>query len=66
MTDKLFCSVPWTQLEIGTMGLVKPCCEYRGFVGSVNLQSIDEIINSNHYKNVRQTLLDGEFPKGCS
>ena len=64
MNDKI-CIVPWTQLDIGPVGIVRPCCEYDGYVGDLSKNTISEIYNGETYTQVRQDFLDGAFPIGC-
>jgi radical SAM protein with 4Fe4S-binding SPASM domain len=63
MTKK--CIVPWTQMEIGPLGHVRPCCEYTGYFGNINDTSIAEIWNGDKYKTLRQDYLDDRPPVGC-
>lgn len=63
-----FCIVPWTQIEIGPSGSVRPCCEYESYMGSINNRdsSIIDIWNNDLFKNLRQDYLNGIDPKGCA
>jgi len=59
------CIVPWSQIDLGAMGMIRPCCEYDGFVGDLNEQTILEAYLGEKYTQVRQDFLDGKFPEGC-
>lgn len=69
------CIVPWTQMEIGPTGYVRPCAEYnhdfvdeQGNKLDVNNPNTDvaKLWNNQEYKKLRQQFLDGEKPDGCS
>jgi len=67
MLDRKICIVPWTQLEIGPLGDVRPCCEYKGYLGNINetTQTIKEIWNNDEFRKLRREYLDGKEPSGC-
>ena len=69
---KHICIVPWTQLEIGPLGHVRPCCEYfEVFSDSadqkikVDNSKILTIWNSDHMVNLRKEFLNDQKPKNC-
>lgn len=73
MNKDTICIVPWTQLDIGPIGNVRPCCEYssvfRNDDGSkitLDNSSISEIWNGNHFRDLRRSFIAGEKPKNCS
>jgi len=57
------CVTPWINLEIRQQGDLSPCCVYKvdnyPNVKNVSVKDID-------YTDLRQQLLDGEQPIGCS
>ena len=64
------CVLPWTHLATVPDGRAIPCClqyHYLDDYDNVNIQTntIDEIMNSRGYKNLRLQMLNGEFPKSC-
>ena len=60
-----FCSAPWTSLFIGTNGDVKPCCASTYPLGNVNEHSLDDILDGEKIRDVRQSLLSGDKPGHC-
>jgi MoaA/NifB/PqqE/SkfB family radical SAM enzyme len=60
---KTMCATPWINLEIRQQGNLTPCCIYKidnyPNVKNVSVKDID-------YTDLRQQLLDGEQPIGCS
>lgn len=67
MLSHKMCIVPWTQLEIGPLGDIRPCCEYKGYLGNINetTQTIKEIWNNDKFRKLRQEYLNGNEPSGC-
>ena len=64
--NKLFCLAPWLSLTIGTDNNVRPCCEYKGSLGSSNLKSLKEIWNDKELKTLRYNMLNSKVVSGCS
>jgi hypothetical protein len=60
---KTMCATPWINLEIRQQGNLTPCCIYKidnyPNVKNVSVKDID-------YTDLRQQLLDGEQPIGCT
>jgi MoaA/NifB/PqqE/SkfB family radical SAM enzyme len=65
MNNETFCSLPFTGVFLGPDGGIKSCCSARKNLGSLREQPIDEIINSNLAKEVRQSILKGEWHEYC-
>lgn len=65
MTNNAKCLMPWIHTYVETNGSVSPCCLYDGSVGNTHTDSIETIWNNNEFKKIRQTMLDGELPRGC-
>lgn len=74
---KTFCSLPWIHLATHPAGHVSLCCE----ADHTNLKSsartdnkllnikqntIDEIMNSDYFKEVRLQMLNDEMPEACT
>ena len=65
------CASPWTQAVMFPEGEMSLCCKtmtdvgWRGVVsvGSVPMQTMDEIWTGNNYRKVREELLDQSFDK---
>ena len=67
-TDKI-CALPWVHLNIIPRGKVYHCCmttDYGNYAGDLTKQSIEEVWNGDHMKNIRKQMINGEEPKACS
>ncbi len=62
-----FCILPWINSHIEADGRVKPCCvsvdEF--VVGDLRSDKLEEIINSDLFKNMRLQFINGEKPAAC-
>lgn len=68
MTDKFYCAAPWRGLHINTRGNVKTCCAGNpNMLGDLNSQSIEEILNGDKLKEIRESLKQGiPHPRYCA
>lgn len=71
---KTFCPLPWINLSLDTDGSVRPCCKFiPRFVEDREYEfpflrdgkSLEDVWNSNAFKQLRQDFLDGKMPKSC-
>jgi radical SAM protein with 4Fe4S-binding SPASM domain len=62
-----FCVLPWIHLYVGTDGNVLPCCvaDHQYPMGSINNQSINDIVNSSGFNQIRKNMLNGMRSKEC-
>ena len=60
-----FCAAPFTSLHQLGEGLVTTCCKTRVPIGNSNTHTYEEIMNSDHAKEVRAQFLRGEKPEQC-
>jgi MoaA/NifB/PqqE/SkfB family radical SAM enzyme len=60
------CSYPWMHLAIMNSGQVRPCCVSSDIVGSVTEQTLQDIFKSPQMDTLRNELLSGNKPSGCS
>lgn len=67
MDKKTFCILPFLHFYTQPDGEVKPCCIAGGFdtPQSLRKNSIEEIFNSDEYKQLRKDMLTGERNKVC-
>lgn len=65
MNENTFCSLPFTEIFLGPDGIVKPCCSAAVGLGSLNEQSIDEILQSNRAQSLRQSIIDDKWDPIC-
>lgn len=63
--NKNFCIVPWTSIMVTTDNKVRPCCEYKGTIGDASKNSLEEIWNSEEYRNIRTSMLNNQAVPGC-
>lgn len=70
-TAKFMCAYAWAGLHVFPDGSVAPCCDYTGVVTdkeqryNVKEHTIEQIVNSNHMKTLRQQFRNGQRPSGC-
>jgi MoaA/NifB/PqqE/SkfB family radical SAM enzyme len=65
MSDTM-CPYPWSHLNIMNQGKVKPCCVSSDILGHVNDQKLQDLFNNSFMNNLRDDLLAGKKPSGCS
>ncbi len=71
-TDKIptdtFCIIPWIHLNTWPNGNVYQCCitNYKASIGNLKDNTLFELWNSDHMKNIRLQFLNGEKPKICN
>jgi sulfatase maturation enzyme AslB (radical SAM superfamily) len=62
---KALCTAPFTAVLIDTNKGVRPCCVYEKYIGNLKTENIVSIINSNEWKQIKQQMLDNEWPNLC-
>jgi MoaA/NifB/PqqE/SkfB family radical SAM enzyme len=60
------CPMPWRHVEISPSGEIRPCCVYTDSVDHVKSNSLKNAFNNSKIQTLRQNLLDGKKPTGCS
>jgi len=67
MNKETFCILPFIHLYTQPNGEVKPCCIAGGFdtPQSLRKNSVEEIFNSDEYKQLRKDMLTGKRNKVC-
>lgn len=63
--SKHFCSVPWNYLNVWTDGSVYTCALGSEQIGSVNTNSITDIITSTGLVGIKQTLIEDKAHGNC-
>ena len=81
MENKTFCVIPWVHVAISTSGSFRPCCtisyskdDYKegercgGFESThyIYKEKIEDVWNSDTYRNFRKKMLNGERISACS
>jgi len=66
--DDVFCILPWVHLHAYPDGRAYPCChstmDYP--IGNLKENTIEEVWNSDSYKNMRKNMLEGKPCKECT
>lgn len=65
MNKETFCALPFTEIFLGPDGIVKPCCSSNTAFGDLNQSTIQEIIQSERSREVRSSILRGEWHPSC-
>lgn len=65
MNDKNFCSLPFTEIFLGPDGLIKTCCSAKDSIGNLHTNSIEEILQSDKAKEIRQYIIGGQWHENC-
>lgn len=65
--NKAFCILPWIHMHVWPNGNAMPCCiaDSNTPFGNVKKSSIEEVWNSEDYKNLRKAMLNGEKLPVC-
>jgi len=70
--SKTFCALPWVSVTTDTDGSIRPCCisldkitkKDQSFY-NLGKDNIEDIINSDHFVQIREKMLNGEKVSGC-
>ncbi len=65
MNKETFCALPFTEIFLGPDGMVKPCCSSNIAFGDLNTNTIQEILQSHRAREVRSSILRGEWHPSC-
>ena len=66
MSDKdYFCAAAWTALYLDPDGGVDFCCVARNNLGNIKHQTIQQILDSDRVRQIRQSMIDNQPVKGC-
>lgn len=62
------CILPWIHVYVNQQGEIGPCCVFNeNFpIGNIKNMTLQESINSDSMKSIRQQMLNGERPDSCS
>ena len=66
MISDTFCIKPWVHMATYTSGEALMCCVAREAAGNLNKHTIEQIWNSEHYREARLKMLKGEKVKACT
>jgi len=60
-----FCAVPWNHFEVWSTGDIRTCSKGSAF-GNINETSIEDILNNNKIKSIKDDLLADKLNTNCS
>lgn len=60
-----YCTAPWTGIEIAENGKVRTCCLGLDILGDVSRQPIEEIVNNDIRKKIKEDILAGKKSSNC-
>ena len=60
-----FCRAAFESLHVAIGGSAKPCCEFKGEIGSLKETSLEGCWHSESLKDLRAKMLRGERDAGC-
>ena len=70
--NQSYCSLAWVGITTDPDGSLRPCCistdkviKDDGSQYNIGVDKLEDIYNSNFYKNLRQKMLQGEHISGC-
>jgi MoaA/NifB/PqqE/SkfB family radical SAM enzyme len=66
MNKNNFCAFPFNTIFLGADGGIKTCCSSGVNLGNINEQPIQDIITGPLAKEIRQTIVDGEWHPACN
>lgn len=60
-----FCPLPFSSVILGTSGSVSPCCKFKGYVGNIAHNTLNEIFHNDQMDELRYQMKTGIKPQGC-
>ena len=60
-----FCPLPFGSLMVDIPGAVTPCCKFKGTVGNINNNTLNEIFHNDAMSTLRAQMKDGVRPAEC-
>lgn len=71
--NKSFCSIAWSNISTHTDGSARLCCVSDEFIKkddgtnfNLGYDKLEDIINSNSYKKIRTSMMNGDPVTGCN
>jgi radical SAM protein with 4Fe4S-binding SPASM domain len=65
VSKETFCGKPFSGLFLSPDGGIKYCCALNENLGNINEQTIDEILNNDLSKDIREKILNNEWHDAC-
>lgn len=66
MNKETFCAFPFNTIFLGPNGGVRPCCSAREDIGNINDDNLDNIVNGDMIKSIRQSIINNKWHPNCS
>lgn len=66
LTNKSFCTLPWSGFELEPNGNVKNCIISKEKIGNINEQHIESILQGKKNLKLKEDMLTDKKPKNCS
>lgn len=65
MNKETFCAYPFNTIFLGADGGVKTCCSAKDDIGDINKQSIQDILQSESARSIRQAIVEERWHPQC-
>jgi len=62
----VFCTQPWSVIQVGRNGLVRTCCSNETVLGDLTVSSISEVWNGPAYRDFRNKVRKGVIDDQCA
>lgn len=59
------CAIPWMNIEIKSNGDITPCCMFKGTIGHISNDLLQDAFYSDQMNDLRRNLKQGIQPTGC-
>jgi organic radical activating enzyme len=73
LNNKSFCALPWMHIATAPNGDIKPCCisldtinKSDGTPFNLGHDNLNQILNSDSYKELRKNMIEGNHIQGCT
>jgi organic radical activating enzyme len=65
MNKETFCSLPFNEIFLGPDGGIKTCCSAGKTIGSLHVDTIETILQSEVARSIRQSIIGGKWHPSC-
>lgn len=63
---RYLCPIPFAQLFTNANGDVNPCCKFKGLLGNIKNQDLEQFFHNQEFRDLRQQMMSGQQHKGCA
>ena len=64
-----FCYTPWSNVDIGSRGQIKPCCKFRSESYNIDFKiqehTLSDYVDSEFLNQIKQDFENNQWPVGC-